>query len=32
MLDLKELLIMLGLAVGGPTPNQDMTFYDIQVL
>jgi NDP-sugar pyrophosphorylase family protein len=27
MLDLKELLIMLGLAVGGPMPNQDMTFY-----
>jgi len=27
MLDLKELLIMLGLAVGGPSPNQDMTFY-----
>lgn len=27
MLDIKELLIMLGLAVGGPMPNQDMTFY-----
>jgi hypothetical protein len=27
MLDLKELLIMLGLAVGGPSPNQDMVFY-----
>jgi len=27
MLDLKELLIMLGLAVGGPMPSQDMTFY-----
>ena len=27
MLDLKELLIMLGLAVGGPMPNQDMAFY-----
>jgi hypothetical protein len=27
MLDLKELLIMLGLAVGGPMPNQDMVFY-----
>jgi hypothetical protein len=27
MLDLKELLIMLGLAVGGPMPNQDMIFY-----
>ncbi len=27
MLDLKELLIVLGLAVGGPTPNQDMVFY-----
>ena len=27
MLDLKELLIMLGLAVGGPMPSQDMAFY-----
>jgi hypothetical protein len=27
MLDLKELLIMLGLAVGGPSHSQDMTFY-----
>jgi hypothetical protein len=27
MLDLKELLVMLGLAVGGPMPSQDMTFY-----
>jgi len=27
MLDLKELLVMLGLAVGGPMPNQDMIFY-----
>ena len=27
MLDIKELLIILGLAVGGPVPNQDMIFY-----
>ena len=27
MLDLKELLIILGLAVGGPMANQDMIFY-----
>lgn len=27
MWDIKELLIILGLAVGGPMPNQDMTFY-----
>lgn len=27
MLDIKELLIVLGLAVGGPSPNQDMVFY-----
>lgn len=27
MLDLKELLIVLGLAVGGPVPNQEILFY-----
>ena len=27
MLDIKELLIVLGLAVGGPVPNQEMIFY-----